>query len=110
MQTFACVWMVTGAERGLGARIAAGDLEHGDAVADTVRNPQSIIDRFGDRPGLLATLLDAGDPGARGVYVSDGSVVPMSLSFNPSLAISALTEWCCALIAEDHGWAINYNF
>ncbi len=45
-----------------------------------------------------------------GLYVSDGSVVPMPLSVNPSLTISAITERCCALIAQDHGWTINYNF
>lgn len=45
-----------------------------------------------------------------GLYVSDGSVVPMSLSINPSLTISAITERCCALIAQDRGWTIDYSF
>jgi cholesterol oxidase len=45
-----------------------------------------------------------------GLYVSDGSVIPMSLSVNPSLTISALTKWCCALIAQDYGWTLNYTF
>lgn len=44
-----------------------------------------------------------------GLYVSDGSVIPMSLSVNPSLTISAITERCCALIAEDRGWKIDYS-
>jgi cholesterol oxidase len=34
----------------------------------------------------------------------------MSPSVNPLLTISALTERWGALIAEDHGWTINYNF
>ena len=44
------------------------------------------------------------------LYVSDGSVVPMSLSVNPSLTFYSFSERCCALIAEDHGWTMNYNF
>ncbi|MGZ8687227.1 MAG: GMC oxidoreductase, partial [Gaiellaceae bacterium] len=45
-----------------------------------------------------------------GLYVSDGSVVPRSLGVNPLLTISALTERCCALIADDRGWVIDYAF
>lgn len=44
-----------------------------------------------------------------GLYVSDGSVVPRSLGVNPLLTISALAERCCALLARDRGWTIDYT-
>lgn len=44
-----------------------------------------------------------------GLYVSDGSVIPTALAVNPLLTISAVTERACALIAEDHGWQIDYS-
>jgi len=44
-----------------------------------------------------------------GLYVSDGSVVPRSLGVNPLLTISAVTERCCALLAADRGWSIDYT-
>ncbi|MBH8554506.1 GMC family oxidoreductase [Nostocaceae cyanobacterium CENA357] len=43
------------------------------------------------------------------LYVSDGSVIPRTLGVNPLLTISAVAERCCALIAQDRGWTINYN-
>ena len=50
----------------------------------------------------------AGQDVHEGLYVSDGSVVPRSLGLNPLLTISALTERCCALLAADRGWTIDY--
>jgi cholesterol oxidase len=53
----------------------------------------------------------AGTSGAAvhdGLYVSDGSVVPRPLGVNPLLTISALGERCCALIAQDRNWKIDY--
>jgi cholesterol oxidase len=44
-----------------------------------------------------------------GLYVSDGSVIPRPLGVNPLLTISALAERCCALLAQDRGWRINYT-
>jgi cholesterol oxidase len=43
-----------------------------------------------------------------GLYVSDGSVVPRSLGVNPLFTISAITERCCALLAQERGWTIDY--
>jgi NAD(P)-dependent dehydrogenase (short-subunit alcohol dehydrogenase family) len=62
MQAFGRVWMITGAGRGFGAKIAVAALEHGDAVVATARNPQTVVDQLGERPGLFATALDVTEP------------------------------------------------
>jgi NAD(P)-dependent dehydrogenase (short-subunit alcohol dehydrogenase family) len=51
-------WFITGASRGLGARIAEQALAKGHAVVATARTAQAITDRFGSRPNLLALPLD----------------------------------------------------
>ena len=51
----------------------------------------------------------AGSAVHEGLYVSDGSVIPRPLGVNPLLTISALAERCCALLAQDRGWTINYT-
>jgi len=43
-----------------------------------------------------------------GLYVSDGSVIPLPLGVNPLLTISAVAERCCYLLARDRGWKIDY--
>ncbi|NWD24612.1 SDR family NAD(P)-dependent oxidoreductase [Pseudomonas yamanorum] len=56
--SFKRVWLVTGASRGIGAKIVAAVLAHGDAVVATARNAQTVVERFGEQPGLLAVQLD----------------------------------------------------
>ncbi|HEY8337615.1 MAG TPA: SDR family NAD(P)-dependent oxidoreductase, partial [Tardiphaga sp.] len=58
---FERVWMITGASRGLGARMAEAALAHGDAVVATARNAADVAKRFGDHPALLGVSLDVTD-------------------------------------------------
>lgn len=58
---FPRVWFITGASRGLGARIAEAALARGDAVVATARRADTVTQRLGTRPGLLAVDLDVTD-------------------------------------------------
>ena len=55
---FKRVWFITGAARGIGARIVEAALAQGDAVVATSRDATSLQQRFGAQPGLLALALD----------------------------------------------------
>ncbi|MDX1997885.1 MAG: GMC family oxidoreductase N-terminal domain-containing protein [Thermoanaerobaculia bacterium] len=44
-----------------------------------------------------------------GLYVTDGSIVPLSLGVNPLLTISALSERVLHYLAADHGLTIDYT-
>jgi cholesterol oxidase len=76
----------------LGGCVMAEDAEHG------------VVD---DRGRVFAGPI--GHAIHHGLYVSDGAVVPRSLGVNPLLTISALSERCCALLAEERGWQIDYT-
>jgi len=52
------IWFITGASRGLGAKLVETILAEGDGVVATARNPKVLTDRFGDHPSLLAVRLD----------------------------------------------------
>lgn len=44
-----------------------------------------------------------------GLYVTDGSIVPLSLGVNPLFTISALSERVLHYLAADRGWTIDYS-
>lgn len=58
---FPRVWMVTGASRGIGARIAEAALAQGDAVVATARDAATVEKRLGRSDALLPVALDVTD-------------------------------------------------
>jgi NAD(P)-dependent dehydrogenase (short-subunit alcohol dehydrogenase family) len=59
--TPARVWMITGAARGIGLRIAEAALAAGDAVVATSRDVSALRERFAGNPALLPVALDVTD-------------------------------------------------
>ena len=59
--SFPRIWMVTGASRGIGARITEAALAQGDAVVATARDAAALQQRFGHNDALLALQLDVTD-------------------------------------------------
>ena len=43
------------------------------------------------------------------LYVVDGSIVPVNLSVNPSLTITALAEWVLSHVAEKEPQVVSEN-
>jgi len=58
---FKRVWMITGAARGIGARITEAALARGEAVVATSRDAASLRKRFPESAALLALPLDVTD-------------------------------------------------
>ena len=59
--SFSRIWLITGASRGIGARIAEVALAQGDAVVATSRSAESITRRLGASDALLPLALDVTD-------------------------------------------------
>ena len=59
--SFSRIWLITGASRGIGARIAEAALAQGDAVVATSRSAESITRRLGASDALLPLALDVTD-------------------------------------------------
>lgn len=59
--SFSRIWLITGASRGIGARIAEAALAQGDAVVATSRDAATITRRFGASDALLPLALDVTD-------------------------------------------------
>jgi len=55
------IWMITGAARGIGAKIADAALAAGDALVATARDASAIATRFGEGPSVLPLRLDVTD-------------------------------------------------
>ena len=65
------IWLITGANRGLGLAIARAALDAGDSVVATARNPRAVTDALGAAsPALLPVALDVTSAEAADAAVS----------------------------------------
>ncbi|KPG97190.1 short-chain dehydrogenase [Pseudomonas sp. RIT-PI-q] len=71
--SFKRVWLITGASRGIGAKITAAALANGDAVVATARDANTVTQRFGTQPALLAVSLDVTNE-AQGIAVAKAAI------------------------------------
>ncbi|MCY2966763.1 MAG: GMC family oxidoreductase, partial [Planctomycetota bacterium] len=69
----------------------------GDDATTGVVNDKGQV--FSDRSGTAVH---------EGLYIADGSIVPMSLGVNPLFTITALAERINAVMANEQGWKIDY--
>ncbi|WP_224031460.1 oxidoreductase [Paraburkholderia caribensis] len=60
-QKFKRVWFITGAARGIGAKIAEAAIADGNAVVAAGRNVEALIAQYGDNPAVLPVKLDVTD-------------------------------------------------
>ncbi|EEF24557.1 3-oxoacyl-[acyl-carrier-protein] reductase, putative, partial [Ricinus communis] len=60
-QKFKRVWFITGAARGIGAKIAEAAIADGNAVVAAGRNVEALISQYGDNPAVLPVKLDVTD-------------------------------------------------
>jgi len=54
-------WFITGASRGMGAKVAGVALARGDCVVATAPDVANVVRRLGEHPSLLAVSLDVTD-------------------------------------------------
>ena len=64
--------------------------------------PLFILPKMVVTSGVSDQVLD-------GLYVVDGSILPVAVGVNPTLTISCLAERCMRLLAKREGWEIDYD-
>ncbi|MEZ4805018.1 MAG: GMC family oxidoreductase N-terminal domain-containing protein [Bacteroidia bacterium] len=74
-----------------------GGCNMGDSIETAVVNHKGQVFSKDSESGVFENF-----------YITDGSVIPRSLGVNPLITISAVSERCCAIIAEDRNWKIDY--
>ena len=81
-------------------RTASAGTSPGSAASPRCRRTRSASCRIGDDPATSALTTEHELRGSPGLFVTDGSAVPTSLTVNPSLTIAALAERASVAIAR----------